>query len=141
MSKYAIQGLVAADKHIGYVEADTAADAIDKAYIELDVSTPNVCHQCSKELNVGDVYKLQAQNTEDDDDFLEEENPGQQGINDRIAALEEALKPFAIYAEKRKAQPLLGLGNTIHLIHPGTEHEAELTMEHCEKALALFKTL
>lgn len=56
----------------------------------------------------------------------------------RIRALEQALRPFAAYAKSRREQPLIGLGDIIHTIHPGTQWEAEITLRHCmtaEKAL------
>lgn len=39
-----------------------------------------------------------------------------------LAAAHRALKPFAIYAEKRIAKPFVGLDDTIHAIHAGTRH-------------------
>lgn len=56
----------------------------------------------------------------------------------RVEELEAALEPFARYARSRDAMPLRGLGDSIHHIHPGDEHEAELTMEHVRRAAALL---
>lgn len=52
----------------------------------------------------------------------------------RIAELEAALRPFAIYAAKRDEMPMRGLGDSVHRIHGGTEHETEITMQHCREA-------
>lgn len=87
MPRYSIQALIAADSHIGEVEAESAEAAISQAYEDLDTSGPNVCHQCSREFNVGDIYALIASNIEDDDDTLEENSP-----NDKIAKLREQVK-------------------------------------------------
>ena len=73
MPKYSIQGIVSADKHLGVIEASNAKEAIEKAWGELDTGTPNVCHQCSREMNIGDVYQLCAQNVDDDADYAESE--------------------------------------------------------------------
>lgn len=48
----------------------------------------------------------------------------------------EALRPFAAYADARDRQPLLGLGNSIHVIHAGTEFEFELKLSDCYAARA-----
>lgn len=87
MPRYSIQALIAADSHLGEVEADSAKAAIDKAYEDLNTSGPNICHQCSREMNVGDVYALIASNVEDDDDTLEENSP-----DDKLAKLREQVK-------------------------------------------------
>lgn len=60
-------------------------------------------------------------------------------LRSRVAKLEAALRPFAKYARARAAQPLRGLGDTIHLIHPGSPHEAELTLTDCNAALAALE--
>jgi hypothetical protein len=49
----------------------------------------------------------------------------------RISDLEAALKPFAVYAERRLAMPVLGLGDSIHTIHGGTEWEGEIKFSSC----------
>jgi hypothetical protein len=56
----------------------------------------------------------------------------------RIAELEDALKPFARYAEMRGKQPLGGLGDVIHGIHHGSEFEAEIRFSACVRALAVL---
>lgn len=58
----------------------------------------------------------------------------------RIAELEDALRPFAVYAAKRDEMPMLGLGDSVHMIHGGTEHEMEITMQHCREARRLLST-
>lgn len=56
----------------------------------------------------------------------------------RIQELEAALRPFADYAAKRDAAPLVGMGDSVHCIHTGTEHEAEITLTHCRHARQLL---
>jgi hypothetical protein len=50
--------------------------------------------------------------------------------------LVEALKPFALFAEKYDAKPLRQLDDRIYGIHAGTEWEAELSVSDCRKARA-----
>lgn len=59
--------------------------------------------------------------------------------NTRIQVLEERLKPFAHYAEMRAKQPLVGLGDSIHVIHRGSEYEAEITVQDCERARTVLR--
>lgn len=51
-----------------------------------------------------------------------------------IEALRKALRPIALYAEKRMAKPIPNLGDSVHAIHTGTEWEAEITFTHCKRA-------
>jgi len=53
---------------------------------------------------------------------------------ERVTQLEEALLPFGIYARAREAQPLVGLGDEIHRIHTGSEHEAVIQLSDCSRA-------
>lgn len=55
-------------------------------------------------------------------------------LRKRCRELEEALGPFAHYAQMRARQPLKGSGNSVHAIHLGTEFEAEITLEHVNAA-------
>lgn len=71
MPRYSIQGVVAADCHIGEIDAPTAKEAIERAWSELECGSPNVCHHCAGKLNVGDVYKLIAENVSDMKDVAE----------------------------------------------------------------------
>ena len=50
----------------------------------------------------------------------------------------EALKPFALYAEKRTAMPVLNLGDSIHTIHGGTEWEGQITFSDCMNARSIL---
>lgn len=60
-------------------------------------------------------------------------------LREYIAELEAALRPFATYASKRNEVPMLGLGDTVHCIHGGTEHETEIKLSHCQEALRLLQ--
>lgn len=61
-------------------------------------------------------------------------------LKERVAKLEAALRPFAIYAAKRNEMPMLGIGDSAHCIHGGTAHETEITLSHCQEALRLLNT-
>jgi len=60
------------------------------------------------------------------------------GYTDRIAELEAALRPFAVYADARLRMPLNSLGDSVHTIHGGTEYEAEIKFSHCLAALEVL---
>lgn len=47
----------------------------------------------------------------------------------------EALQRVQRYVEMRNAKPILGLGDTIHAIHIGTEWAAEITLSDLEQVL------
>jgi hypothetical protein len=72
--KYSISGVISADKHLGQIEAANVQEALAKAWDELDTSSPNICHHCSHEMNVGDVYRLTATNVDDDTDHAESDD-------------------------------------------------------------------
>lgn len=52
---------------------------------------------------------------------------------EELSNAEDALRPFARYAEKRAAKPLRGLDDVIHAIHAG-EDGAEIRLSHCNAA-------
>ena len=61
MAKFSVYGLVSATVSFGEYEADTEAQAI--ALAEDDDNSnfnPTLCHQCSDEVDLGDVYEVKA---------------------------------------------------------------------------------
>ena len=54
MAKFMVMGLIDATVSID-VEADTPADAVEKA-CDTGQMNPSVCHQCSRELEVGESW-------------------------------------------------------------------------------------
>lgn len=52
---------------------------------------------------------------------------------------QDAVDAVIRYIEMRKAQPLRGLGDSIHVIHAGTEFEAELKFSDLEALVAALK--
>jgi len=60
MPRYAIYALYTASKHLGEVVADDKDDAISKAE-DSDEVWVNICHQCSREIDLGDAYEFQAE--------------------------------------------------------------------------------
>lgn len=60
-------------------------------------------------------------------------------LREENARLRAALAPFARYAEMRTLKPFIGLGDAIHVIHTGSEWEAEITLTHCLAARAALK--
>ncbi len=53
--------------------------------------------------------------------------------------LAEAAVPFAHYLKMRAACQLRGLGDAIHVIHPGTDFEASITMQHIEALVSALR--
>ena len=62
MKKFRVYGLVSAHIVVGDYVADSANDAINMAYDDPEAKTSTgICHQCSRELEVGDVYEFEAE--------------------------------------------------------------------------------
>ena len=57
----------------------------------------------------------------------------------RCEELEQALKPFANYAEKFDQKPIGKQHDIINAIHSGTEWEAELRLSDCRLAKKLLE--
>jgi hypothetical protein len=57
--KFSIMALIDASAHVGFYEAETPEQALEMA--RKDIPRPSICHQCSKELDVGDAYTLIAE--------------------------------------------------------------------------------
>lgn len=58
----------------------------------------------------------------------------------RVKELEDALKPFAVFAERARLKPMRGLDDVFYAIHSGEpEREAELRFSDCDKAAAALQ--
>jgi hypothetical protein len=75
--KWTVMALVDASYIVGEFEAETGEKAAELAWGE--AHSPSLCHQCSKDLDTGDVYDLRAWT--DDGDSYEGE------VTARMAAL------------------------------------------------------
>ena len=74
MPKYTALGIVACSTTGIAVEADNPEDAADMAYNKLQVG---ICHQCSEELQVGDIVSIEIYDEDDNvvyNDNLEDEH-------------------------------------------------------------------
>lgn len=60
-------------------------------------------------------------------------------LEERVRILEDALRPFARYALARMKMPIKGLGDSVHTIHGGTEHEGTITFTDCREALVALR--
>jgi hypothetical protein len=63
MAKWRIYGVMTADKFLGEVEADTEEEALMKADESEEINGSafvSLCHQCAREVNLGDIYEFQA---------------------------------------------------------------------------------
>lgn len=78
MAKFLVLGLVDATVFV-HVEAETALDAANAA----DLPYPSVCNQCSREIEIGDIYAVQV---------LAEDGHGEIEYTDDQAALVPALQ-------------------------------------------------
>jgi hypothetical protein len=57
--KFDVYGIYTASKYLGEVEAESKEKAEDKVWNDEGYDTLiSLCHQCTNELEVGDVYKL-----------------------------------------------------------------------------------
>lgn len=57
----------------------------------------------------------------------------------RLRRAEEALKPFARFAEQFDRMPMNGIADAFYGIHFGTEYEAELKLSDCRRARAALQ--
>ena len=58
MSKYSVIAIIDASKYVGTFEAESKEEAIENA--EENAETPTLCHQCSGDLDLGDIIKFEA---------------------------------------------------------------------------------
>lgn len=58
MPKYGVYASVGATMYLGEYEAETEDEAIEMAM--KNASTPTLCHQCSGELDIGDIIDFEA---------------------------------------------------------------------------------
>ena len=64
IKKYNVYGIVSASVHIGTYEAESKEQAEDMANNDKEANWyPSLCHQCSGELEIGDIYELQVEGT------------------------------------------------------------------------------
>lgn len=65
MPKYRVYGVLSASVVVGEYEAETEEEAIEMANEDQDANwMPSLCHQCSREVALGDVYKAEAEEIE-----------------------------------------------------------------------------
>ena len=86
----------------------------------------DLLHRC-QDGEASCLYVLKAIEAERDEDVEE------------IKRLRAALQPFATYADRRDAKLLAGLGDSVHVIHTGTEWEAEITLTDCRRAAEVLR--
>ena len=60
MPKFSVYALYTASRHIGEFVAETADEAEVLADKEGDFSV-SICHQCSREIDIGDCYKTEVE--------------------------------------------------------------------------------
>ena len=63
MAQYKIYGIASAFKILGVIEAPSKEDAIEIAWTDdllRDEWYMSLCHQCANELDIGDIYELDA---------------------------------------------------------------------------------
>ena len=56
--------MIAASKYIGVFESENAKSAIEKAEERGDYYV-SICHQCAREIEIGDVYEFDADEVDD----------------------------------------------------------------------------
>ena len=63
MAQYTIYGIASASKILGVIEAPSKEDAIEIAWNDdslRDEWYMSLCHHCANELDIGDIYELDA---------------------------------------------------------------------------------
>ena len=61
MPKFFVYGIVSVSKFLGEYEAETKELAIEMAENDDDADwSVSLCHQCAKEVDIGDIYDIQA---------------------------------------------------------------------------------
>lgn len=61
MPKYRVYAACTATVYLGEFEAETKEQAEEMAEATDNFSTPNVCHQCSREFDLGDPHSTEAE--------------------------------------------------------------------------------
>jgi len=62
MAKYQVIGNITASIIVGEYEADSPEEAIEKAEEDKNAFwMPTLCHQCSNEVSLGDVFETEAE--------------------------------------------------------------------------------
>ena len=62
MKEYRVIGLVGASVELGIYKAKSKEDAIQQAYDNKEADfNPQLCWQCANEVEVGDVYDVEAE--------------------------------------------------------------------------------
>ena len=65
MKRYRVYGIMTASVLIGEYDAESEDDAIDKADDDPEACTyPTLCHQCSVEVELCEIYKTEAEEVE-----------------------------------------------------------------------------
>lgn len=59
-------------------------------------------------------------------------------LQEQKRKLEEALKPFADFADAWDGMPISGIHDDLYGIHAGSEHEGWLRLSDCRRARALL---
>ena len=63
--KYKVYGIMTASTVIGTYEAQTEEEATEKAENDPDGNyDPSLCHQCAHEVELGEIYKTEADELE-----------------------------------------------------------------------------
>lgn len=63
MPKYSVYAIVTGSKFLGEIEAESKEAAIQKGWDHPDCHI-SICHQCSREVEVGDIYEIQVDEIE-----------------------------------------------------------------------------
>lgn len=65
MPKYSVTGVVTGSKHLGVFEAATAEEAIQMAMDDSELTSVNLCHQCSDDCEDPEIHEAVASKIED----------------------------------------------------------------------------
>lgn len=65
MPKYRVYAIMSASKFIGEIEAKDEEEAEELAWEHDNADNPRLCHRCAKELDIGDMHKLDIEEIKD----------------------------------------------------------------------------
>jgi len=67
MKKFRVIGIIGASVNLGVFEAETKEEAKEMSY-DSDKHSPDLCHHCADQVDLGDIYMYDIEEVEDGED-------------------------------------------------------------------------
>jgi hypothetical protein len=71
----------------------------------------------------------------------EDRQPTYAELQEQVALLTAALRPFAAFGKAFDAKPMRGIADEVYAIHAGTQWAASLRLSDCRRAQILIRNL